>query len=232
MQFMRSEALKPIVSSGDKILVGEIMRNGHRVWILADPDVIANYGLSQPANADFAVALIGKLRKSNGPVVFDEAIHGVAGWSPTLVGLLFSFPFIVPTMLTLAAAALLLWATTIRFGAAEPAAPPLESGKRALIDNMAGLIALAGRRALIIRRFVDAAIRDVARQLYAPRGLSDRALVQWLARVGNARGVDIDCVALVDRAQAIAEGGVRDEDSLVAVARDANRWKQGMIDGH
>ena len=232
MQYIRSKELRPIVASGDRILVGEVKRKGHRIWVLADPDVIANYGLSQPANADFAVALIGALRKSDGPVVFDEAIHGVAGALPTLIGLLFHFPLIVPTMLTLIAAALLLWATTIRFGAAEPPAPALESGKRALIDNTAGLIALAGRRALIIRRFVDTAIRDVARQLYAPRGQSEQALVQWLARIGTARGLGVDLVALVARAQAIADGAGRDEAVLVAIARDANRWKQGMIDGN
>jgi len=232
MQFVRSKRLKPIVASGDKILVGEVTRRGHRIWVLADPDVMANFGLSQPANADFAVALIGALRNSDGPVVFDEAIHGVAGTSPTLVGLLFRFPFIVPTGLTLMASVLLLWATTIRFGAAEPPAPPLDSGKQGLIDNMAGLIALAGRRALIIRRFVDAAVRDVARQLYAPRGLSESGQIQWLARVGKARGVEIDPEVVVARAHAMAERGGNDEAALVALARDINRWKQGMIDGH
>jgi len=232
MQFVRSKVLKPIVARGDEILVGEVKRQGRRIWVLADPDVIANHGLSQPANADFAVALIGALRTSDGPVVFDEAIHGVAGSSPTIVGLLFRFPFIVTTILTLIATALLLWATTIRFGAAEPAAPALDSGKQGLIANTAALIAMAGRRAVIVQRFVDAAIRDVARQLYAPRGLPEPALVDWLARVGRTRGIDVDCAAMVARAHAIAESGGKDEAALVAVARDINRWKQGMTDGH
>ncbi len=40
-------------------------------------------------------------------------------------------------------------------------------------------------------------MRDVARQLHAPRGLSGEALVEWLRRVGTARGVEVDCGALL-----------------------------------
>jgi hypothetical protein len=232
MQFVRSKLMTPIVASGDRILVGEIMRKGHRIWVLSDPDVMVNYGLSEPANADFSVALVGALRNSDGPVVFDEAMHGVAGWSPTVIGLLFHFPFIVPTLLTLAAAALLLWATTIRFGAPAPTPPAIAAGKRALIDNTAGLIALAGRRGVIVRRFVDAAVQDVARELSAPRGLTEAALLQFLSRVGTQRGVDLDPASLVARADATTRGEASDETAIIALVRDANRWKQGMTHGH
>jgi hypothetical protein len=231
-QFIRSKALRPIVASGDRILVGELERkDGSRIWILSDPDVIANQALSNPANADFAVALIGRMRRGEGPVVFDEAIHGVAGRTPSLIGLLFHGPMLAATIETMIAAGLLLWAAMPRFGAPEPAQPPLEAGKIGLIANTAALIAASPHRRLMIRRFADVTVREVARRLHAPRGLSDGALAEWLSRAGRARGVATDGAVLLDRAAQTAQTGSAGPGALAALAQDIARWKREMIDG-
>ncbi len=236
VQFIRSDAITPLVAHGDQILVGEIRRGGpgvggRRVFVLADPDVLSNGGLANPVNADFAVALIGKLRQGGGPVVFDESLSLAAGSGPNIFRLLFRFPLLTGLILGVVAVALLLWSAMPRFGAADPPAPALESGKQGLIDNIASLIGFAGRRPAIVGRFVDATLHDVARRLRAPGGLAGAALTDWLTRVGNARGVTVDAAATLRRADALIGAKRVDPAALVAVARDITHWKREILHG-
>jgi hypothetical protein len=231
MQFIMSEKLHPVVSQANRILVGELKRKGQRIFVLSDPDVLSNHGLENPANAAFAVALIGALRTGEGPVVFDEALNSVGASGPNILGQLFKPPLLPGVLLAIAAAILLLWATMPRFGAADPPAPALESGKRGLIDNIAALVGFSRRRSLIVVRFVEATVQDVARQLHAPRGLAGDDLTAWLDRVGRARGVEIGCAAAVEQANAVTMTKRADPAALVAMAQTISRWKQEIING-
>jgi hypothetical protein len=232
LQYIESKQIRPIVANGDSILLADMSVGERRIWVLADPDIISNQGLRNPANAEFAVALFNALRTGDGPIVFDEAINAVAGSAPSPAMLLFRFPVVVATAQGLIAVALLLWATTIRFGVPAPAAPPRATGKFGLIENMAALIAFGGRHGHIIRRYAWAALRDVARRLHAPRGLSGDGLIAWLGRTGAARAPGLDPARLIDRAEAMADLGRPDEVALITLTRDINQWKQGMVDGH
>jgi hypothetical protein len=228
---MRSNRLRPIVADGEDILVGEIAERGRRLWVLADPDVIENHGLAVGDNAAFAVALIDALRGPEGSVVFDETVHGYVARPANPLKLLFEFPFVVTTVQGLVAVALLLWATMGRFGSPETAPPALGSGKQGLIENAAKLLGFAGHQQRMVRRYVQATIRDAARQLHAPRGLSDTALLEWLRRVGEARNADIDCLAVYRETDAIVEtrrGGIA---PLIPIARDIHKWKREILDG-
>jgi hypothetical protein len=198
--------------------------------VLADPDVISNHGLAREGNAALAVALVKRLRGGDGIVVFDETVHGQMGRAPSPFLLLFRFPFIVATIQGLLAVALLLWATLGRFGAPQSAPPPLSAGREGLLQNMAKLIEFAGHQQVMIRRYVQETVRDVARQLHAPRGLSGDATIGWLQRVGKARGVEADCGALLRRADELRETRLRDQSSLVRLARDIHRWKGDILD--
>jgi hypothetical protein len=71
----------------------------------------------------------------------------------------------------------------------------------------------------------------VARQLHAPRGLSEGALVEWLQRVGQVRAVAIDCGAIHARAKDLEHGRRGDLSPLIAIVRDIYRWKREIIDG-
>jgi hypothetical protein len=229
MQLVKGGRLLPLVAFADGVLVGEIRERNRRLLVLADPDVIANHGLAEPGNAELAVALIGLLRGAGGRVVLDETVHGFLKPPASPLMLLFRFPFVVVTMQALIAVALLLWATLARFGAPQAAPPPLDAGKQGLIDNAAKLLEFAGHRQVMLKRYVHATIRDVARQIHAPRGLSETALVAWLQRVGRARAIGIDCAEVLRRADAAA-GDARSQTTLVA--RDIYQWKRGILDGH
>jgi hypothetical protein len=231
VQVIRGGGLTPIVANGDDVLVGEVASRGRRLWVLADPDAIENHGISQGDNAAFAVALVQALRSGEGSVVFDETVHGFVARPDNPLRLMFQYPFVVVTLQGLMAIALLLWATLGRFGAPETAPPALSSGKQGLVENAAKLLGFAGYHQRMVRRYVQATLRDVARQLHAPRGLSDTALLDWLQRVGRARGADIDCVALYRETEGIVEsrrGGIA---PLIPVARGIHSWKREILDG-
>jgi len=231
IQLMRGSGLRPIIAGERGMLVGELTERNRRTWVLSDPDVISNHGLARDGNAALAVAIVKRLRGANGNVVFDETIHGYSTLASSPFLLLFRFPFVVATMQGLIAIALLLWATMARFGAPQTVPPPLSAGRAGLLQNMAKLIEYTGHQQVMIRRYVQETVRDVARQLRAPRALSGSALIAWLQRVGGARGVTVDCVALMRQASELGEGTRRDQASLARLARDIHRWRGDMLHG-
>jgi len=231
VQVIRGGGLRPIVADGDDVLVGELADRGRRLWVLADPDVIENHGLGEGDNAAFAVALVNALRRGDGGVVFDETVHGYVARPANPLRLMFQFPFIVVTLQGLMAVALLLWATLGRFGAPETAPAALGSGKQGLVENAAKLLGFAGYHQRMVRRYIQATLRDVARQLHAPRGLSEIALLDWLQRVGQARDAGIDCVALYRETETVVESRRGGITALIPIARDIHQWKREILDG-
>jgi hypothetical protein len=229
-QLMRSGAMRPIVGAPAGMLVGELNRN-RAIWVLADPDVIANHGIGQAENAALALAIIDRLRGRNGTVVFDETIHGFVAQPTNPLALMFQFPFAVATLQVVAALALLLWATMARFGAAQSAPPPLSAGRQGLLQNVAQLITFAGHGQVMVRRYVQETVRETARQLHAPRGLTGQGLAAWLTRVGEARGVTVDCAAVIGEVEQLADRRRGDLAPLVRIARDIHRWRREIVDG-
>jgi hypothetical protein len=230
VQLMRSDAMRPIVAASAGMLVGELNRN-RAIWVLADPDVIANHGIGEADNAALALALINRLRGRNGTVVFDETVHGYLAQPTSPLALLVQFPFAVATIQVAAALGLLLWATLARFGAPQAAPPPLSAGRQGLLQNVAQLIAFAGHQQVMVRRYVQETVRETALQLHAPRGLSGPALAAWLTRVGEARGVSVDCAAIVGEVESLADRRRADLSPLVRIARDIHRWRREIVDG-
>jgi hypothetical protein len=157
-------------------------------------------------------------------------MHGLAEQPRSPFLMLFEFPFVLATVQGAIAIAFLLWATMGRFGV--PLTPPvaMASGKAGLIENTAKLFELARYQPVIIKRYVYAIIRDVARQLHAPTGMSDTTLVEWLRRTGQARAVKVDCGSVLSTASELASGS-HGGTTLSALAREIFRWKQEIIDG-
>jgi Domain of unknown function (DUF4350) len=231
VQLIRGPGLRPLIAGDRGMLLAEFSERNRRVWILSDPDVISNHGLAREGNAALAVAIVKLLRGAEGKVVFDEIVHGFVAKPLSPFFLLFSFPFVVATVQALIAIALLLWATMARFGAPQSAPPPLSAGRGGLLQNMAKLIEFTGHQPVMVARYVRETVRDVARQLHAPRALTGATLTAWLQRVGGARGVDVDCGALIARAEELGGAGRRDSSALVRLARDTHRWKGEILDG-
>ncbi len=132
--------------------------------------------------------------------MFDETVHGYGAKPPNPFLLLFRFPFVVATVQGLIAVALLLWATLARFGAPQSAPPPLSAGR-------GGLLAEHGQadRALRPSAGDGRPLRSGNRpRRCPPAACAARAggegLLAWLRRVGDARGVEVDCGGLMQGA--------------------------------
>ena len=231
IRLMHGDRLQPLIGDADGMLLGRLSDRKRLIWVLSDPDVISNHGLARTGNAALAVAMITRLRSGSGSVVFDETIHGFVTEPANPILLLFRFPFVMATIQAAIAIALLLWATLGRFGTPQPAPPPLSAGRQGLLENIAKLIEFTGHQEVMVRRYVLETVRDVARQLHAPRELSTAALIGWLQRVGTARGVDTDCGALIREAETLGESRRRNPALLVRLARQIHRWKGEIIDG-
>ena len=95
---------------------------------------------------------------------------------------------------------------------------------------MAKLVEFTGHQDVIVKRYVQETVRDAALALHAPRELTGAGLTAWLHRVGLARGVAIDCEAVLQQA---AEAGTRrrNPSALVRLARDIHQWKGEIVDG-
>ncbi len=235
-QLLRSNKLRPVIGSAEGMLVGELMLGDKKIWILSDPDVIANMGIGRGDNAAFAVALVDALRSWNNtdlgaPVVFDETVHGFRAPQGSPIKLLFRFPFVIVTILACAACLLLVAAGTDRFGAPLRPKPVLDFGKAGLIANGARLLDYAGHQTVVLRRYVRMTVKSAARALHAPAGLSDSALAEWLDRVGKARGVQTSCAAILTNLAAVTGDAPDDLERLFACAGDIHKWKGELLHG-
>lgn len=229
VQLITHSFLTPLVGTGDKMLLGAFSTAKTRIWVLADPDPLENHGLATPANALFALALVNTLRRGKGRVVFDETAHGVVAPDRNPIKLLFQFPFVIVTIQILAAIALLLLATTARFGGAETPPSPFTLGKTRLIDNIASLMDRAGHQAIVLRRYISVKLAEAARALHAPVGLDDAALAQWLDRVAATRGIELKAAAIVARSATAWGGRSKIVPRLFDDARDMYRWTQDLL---
>ncbi len=231
VDLVRGGRLRPLIGNSDGMLLGELTSRTRKIWVLADPDVAANHGIVRDGNAALAAAIIGHLRTGSGSVVFDETIHGFSAEIPNPLLMLLHFPFAIATLEGAVAIALLLWATLGRFGPPQPAPPPLDAGRRGLLENTAKLVDFTGHHEVMVKRYVLETVRDAGRQLHAPRDLSTAALIAWLQRVATARGVATDCGPLIREAAALGQGSRASAAMLVRLARQIHRWKEEIVDG-
>lgn len=228
-QLMHSDALRPLVAYEEGILLGEVRGTGNRIWVLSDPDAVNNHGLGKADNAAFAVGFVEALRPAGGTVVFDTTILGFER-HPSLWRALFEFPFVVATIMALAAVGALMWSAAGRFGPARRPEAPFEAGKARLIGNTAQLVGYGGHAPELLARYFRASVRDVARRVHAPRHLDEDGVLAWLDRVADARGVGWRATELHAQAAAAGRGGPNDP-RIARTAYAIFRWKREMIDG-
>ncbi len=222
-QLISSATMDPMVARGDQMLVAQAELEDTTLVVLSDPDVLSNFGLRRPENAQFIVQLIDELR-DDGPVVFDETLHGYAQ-PPGLVRTLFRFPLVLATLQLLVCAVLIVWAAMVRFGPRRAAPPPLAPGKDYLIRNTAALLHYGGHHAHALRRYLQLTVGAVRHTLHAP-ALAPTALTAWLERVRGARGGTISLVELERAVEAATTPA-----QVIELADQVFRWRMEMTHG-
>ena len=135
--------------------------------MLADPDFLNTQGISDIDTARLGMAMLNLARSDNG-VVFDVTLNGLET-ARNLLRLALTPPLLGATLSLLAAAALLAWRSIMQIGAADRPGRAIALGKRALAENSAALIRIAGREHTMGWRYAVLTGATAAEQIGAPR---------------------------------------------------------------
>lgn len=236
IQLIRSNEIKPIVACEEGILLGELKKDDSIIWILSDPDIMANHAITKGHNAAFMVSLADALHSrtatgKSSSIVFEESVHGYYTENKeSIISLALSFPFSIVIILAAATAVMLIFAGAARFGPARTPARPIGFGKAQLIDNSAQLLDYAGHHGMVLKKYIRMTVRSAAQSLHAPPGMSEAATAEWLDRIGKARGLKLSCVKILQRAD--KSNNFNEPQTLSALfgsARDIHRWKGEIL---
>ena len=217
-QSIEGEGLVPMIALSDG---RALLARRNSLHILAEPDLMNNQALDDPAAARGALDILGGLNATGAEgVAFDLTINGF-GEKPNALKLLFEPPFLALTLSLLAAALLAGWYGACRFGPERREEREIALGKAALVDNSAGLLRMAGREHRAGAAYA-AVIRDAAaRASGAPAGLEGARLDAYLDRLSRDGAPRYSMLA-----ERIA--GARDRHDLVDSARALFWWKKDI----
>ncbi len=226
-QLLRTETLR---DRGMSVVLGSdhgalVMRSqDDLLWVVSDPDVLNTAGLAQGDNPVLARALLVGLLEPESLVV-DEVLHDY-GQQHNLWRALIRFPLICVTLHMLALFALLLWATTSRFGQPLPAPSRLPPGKLTLLDSTARLLSLGGDVKHSLERYLELTVRRAAMRWGVAAG-SVRQQVKRLGALGKSRDMREDLEQLATR---IVRWPATDTEprKALALARGLHRWRKEM----
>lgn len=230
-QLVRSDALTPLLSCAEGMLVGELVDEDDegRLVVLADPDVIATHGLGRGDNAVLAVRLLERLGAPDLPVVIDETLHGHEV-RPSLARELFRFPLVLATTQALVVGALLAWAALVRFGRPRPEAPPLGAGTAFLVDRSAALLRQGGHLGAAVQSYFRAARDELAARLRPPGEAAEQP-DRWLARMAAARKRSERLAAITALVVAQGDDGRTAGARALRAAREIHSFREEMIHG-
>lgn len=216
LQTIHGKALSPLIETarGD-IVLGNL--TGTELYVLADPDLINNLALANEDSAAAAVAMLVALNLG-GPFRFDLTLPGF-GASPNLLKLAFEPPFLALTLCILAAAMLAGAHAAHRFGPARHEPRAIAFGKRALVDNSADLIRVAGRERLSAERYVTMTREAAITAIGNPRRLEGEALDRWLDGFTRGESPPFTALAACARTASTRHG-------LLDAARALHQWKR------
>ncbi len=181
LQVIRSETLEPIIETAAGAVLSRMPNND--IYILSDPDILNTFGLAEIDNARFAIDLVNWLKFGyDQAIIFDATLHGFVR-SENILQTALSPPFLGATLAALAAALLLGWSASLRFGAPEREDRAIALGKQALADNSAGLISMARRENRLAPGYLDLTRRAVTTDIGAPKTLTEDELYALLDRI-------------------------------------------------
>lgn len=221
-QVIEGEDLVPLLTLPDGgTLLAQIRGRPH--YILADPDMLNNHGLSDPGRARAALALLDALNATDAESInFATFTDVVTVQEPIgLLRLLIEPPFLAMTLALIIAALLAGFHGAIRFGQPRREERTIALGKAALVDNSAGLIRLARREVHMSTAYAEFIQQESARAVGAPSGLQGEALDEYLDRLTRQGPTFSELAATLVR--------TRDRQSMAVAARALFQWKKDII---
>ncbi len=187
------------------------------LYVLADPDILANMGMREESQAGATLKLLGLLNHDGHTGYdFDVTLLGI-GKSKSLLRLAFEPPFLAMTLALAAALLLVGWQAFARFGPTVHRGRAIAFGKAALVDNAAALIRKAGRQVSLGSRYVEAIRERAVIAFGVPSRLRGEAIDRYLDKI-SGRAKFTDLARAVDQAN--------DQASLVDAARRLHEWQK------
>lgn len=218
-----TKGITPIlVDGGGRTILGRFDDDDNvgDTYVLADPDLLSNKGLKAAGGARAALMIVDALRSDeNDSVAFDTVLAGFSD-RRNLLQLMFEPPFLAFTLALIAASVLIGLHALGRFGPPAIEGRAIPFGKRALADNVATLIARAGREDRLGDRYV-AVVRDAAGTALGAGALAPDALEAWL---GKLPGGFTDLAAAARTAP--------DAASMQSAAAALFQWKKDVTRDH
>lgn len=153
------------------------------VIVVAEPDLLNNYGMADRERADIARDLVHlALQGEDLGVTFDLTLNGI-GQTRNLLTLAFTPPFLAATLCLILAMAVVAWRAFRRFGPPVAEDRAIAFGKARLVANSAAFIQRTGRLHLLAAPFAALVAARLARALRL-RGPDDAMIDEALHRRG------------------------------------------------
>jgi hypothetical protein len=194
----------------------------HRnVFVLADPDLLNNQGLADLDNARGGMSILDWLRAGEG-VTFDVTLNGFSrghGIGRTLL----APPWLAFSLAGVATAVLMGLHALGRFGPVRRRERAFALGKRALVDNSAGLVRMARREAELAPAYAALTKALIGRRAGGGvRTTTGEEADRWLADLARLRAAEPPEILTAE-----AERAANRED-LLAVGRRLYSWRLEM----
>lgn len=200
------------------------------IHLLSDPEPLSTMGLGLADHAPLALALVEDALGVKA-VVIDEIAHGYEK-AQTIWQELFRFPLVLVTFHLALFAALALWTATHRFGKPERPPPRVPAGKQTLIDNTATLLALGHHAGTGAKKYLEAALRQLARAYGLAPELSAERRLEHLATLARRVDERHDLLAIARDVANLRDGkGRREERRARTLALRIYRLKSEMLHG-
>jgi hypothetical protein len=223
--------LEPVVGCAGGLLVARRPGTATHppIFLVADPDLLNNYGLGRGENATVVVGFLTEALGATG-VVFDETVHGF-NRTPGLMAEALRFPMSLGVLQSLILLGIILWAGMGRFGKPLPVPAGLAAGKEVLIDNTAKLLAGGGYAADSLARYFRQTTRAVAAHYFLPSDLPEGERLARLQRITAARGGSLSLVELEQSIRRLPESR-RGGEPAATIARKLHQWRLEMTNGN
>jgi hypothetical protein len=228
-QLLRQETdgpLDALLRTTEGLLLGRLKDN-QNVYVLADPDLINNAGLSQPENAR-AFAKLLKTHLLAPLFVFDETLHGFER-TPSLFHELSQFPLLPVTLHACFLFLLGVWATSARFGSPVEVSGGFARGKQRLLENTVGLLEHSRYLSYSLSRYLSMTLRRAAQALSLTTDDAPQERAARLALIAKARGISRDIAALT---ASVEDATTRaDLGRTLRLARELRAWSKELTGG-
>ncbi|WP_158266401.1 DUF4350 domain-containing protein [Allosphingosinicella deserti] len=221
VQTIGGDDLQPLVTTrSGAILLGRV--GDAPLYVLAEPDLLNNQAMRDPARAKAALTLLDALNATEAEgIVFDLTLNGFAR-KPSALKLAFEQPFLPLTLALVVAALLAGLHGAFRFGPAAQDKRAVAFGKSALVENSATLLRIARREHSAGAAYAELIRESAARDSGAHLALRDGELDAYLDRLSPHDQPTFSTLAEEAR-------NSEDRSRLLAAARALFRWKKDLI---